>query len=91
MSDMIGFRDWLLIQRHGLDLQELNFRGITAATAVMVILRQSALVKQQLGQVPREQFQERKLEAIAAALNALNTKTTAMAALQYGLSRKNSK
>jgi hypothetical protein len=54
----------------------------------MVILRQSALVKQQLGQVPREQFHERKLEAIAAALDALNTKTTAMAALTYGMSQR---
>jgi hypothetical protein len=88
MRNLVSFKEWLLIESHGLDLQELNIRGITAATAVMVILRQSALVKQQLGQVPREQFHERKLEAIAAALDALNTKTTAMAALTYGMSQR---
>jgi hypothetical protein len=82
------FRDWLLIQRHGLDLQELNLRGISAAVAAMVIHRESARMKQLLGQIPQEQFHERKLEAIAAALESLNTKTTAMAALTYGTSQR---
>ncbi len=88
MRNLVSFKDWMLIERHGLDLQELNLRGITAAMAVMVIHRESTRMKQLLGQIPQEQFHERKLEAIAAALNALNTKTTAMSALAYGLSRK---
>ncbi len=88
MRNLVSFKDWLVIESHGLDLQELTLRGISAAMAVMIIHRESNRMKQLLGPIPQEQFHERKLEAIAAALNALNTKTTAMAALTFSGERR---
>jgi len=88
MSRVKGFSEWLAEEAEApVELNE-SLRGISAAVAGAIIMTQSNRIRMLLNQARAAHTPlETKIEAIAAALDAFNTKTTAMAALQYGLSR----
>ena len=81
------FSEWRRMSEE-VDLQELNLKGVSAVSAAAVIVMQASKIKSLLNRVPTTRYTEEKLNLIAAALGALNTKTTALAALIYGLSGK---
>lgn len=87
MKRHLRFSEWCVMSE-GVDLQELNIKGVSAISAAAVIVMQASKIKMLLNRVPSERYTEEKLNQLAAALDALNTKTTALAALIYGLSGK---
>lgn len=87
MKRHLRFSEWCVMSE-GVDLQELNIKGISAVSAAAVIVMQASKIKALLNRVPTVRYTEEKLNLIAAALEALNTKTTALAALIYGVSGK---
>ena len=88
MSRVKGFSEWLTEEADTPTELNESLRGISAAVAGAIVVAQANRIRMHLSQVRAAHTPlETKIEAIAAALDAFNTKTTAMAALQYGLSR----
>lgn len=80
------FRDWSETSDEN-DLHE-SLRSMSIGAAGAVIIAQANRIRMHLSRVDSvNASMEDKIEAIAAALDAFNTKTTAMAALIYASSR----
>ena len=85
---MLSFSEYVIYQNSSISLSESTIRTLTLAGAAALLLRHSALAKQATSDVKNRPFIEDKLNRIADALAALNTKTTALGALSWAVAKK---
>ena len=85
---MLSFSEYVIYQNSSISLSESTIRTLTLAGAAALLLRHSALAKQATSDVKNRQFIEGKLDRIADALAALNTKTTALGALSWAVAKR---
>ena len=85
---MLRFSEYVIYQNSLISLSEQTVKTLTLGGAAAVLLRYSALAKQATSDVKNRKYIEDKLDRIADALAALNTKTTALGALSWAVANK---
>ena len=68
-------------------LTEASARNLAPAVSLAMMLKQSATIKTALRKVRDETHIEMKIDALSQALDAFSSKTTALAALAYFLTK----
>ena len=85
---MLRFSEHVIYQNSSISLSEQTVKTLTLAGAAALLMRHSALSKQATSYVKNRKYIEDKLDRIADALAALNTKITALGALSWAVANK---
>ena len=86
--DMLRFSEHVIYHNSLISLSEQTVKTLTLGGAAAILLRHSALSKQATDDLKNRKYIEDKLDRIADALAALNTKTTALGALSWAVANK---
>jgi hypothetical protein len=88
VSVMLCFSEHVIHHSSPSMLNEVSLKTLTSAGAAAYLIRQSALVKQQLQRARTNNHIEDKLDALTRALEGLSSKQTALGALVWGVAKK---
>ena len=87
IHNLLRFSEFVVVADNQ-SLQEVSLKSLSTAAAAAVIISQASNLKAQIAKAKSAAHIELKLNALADALSALNTKTTGLGALTYIVSKK---
>jgi hypothetical protein len=87
MTEMPLIFSEFVVQSNPQSLSEVSLKSLSTAAAAAVIISQASKIKSHISKAKMADHIELKLDALADAISALNTKSTGIGALTYIVSK----